>query len=128
MPEFEKLTINLGPVDLGQIELLVDQGFYANRAEFIRIAIQNQLQRHGEVVKEAAARESFVLGAMFVDRAALERARGKGVRLNLRVVGLLSLGEDVEVELAREMIKSIHVRGILRAPPALKAALADRIR
>ena len=128
MPEFEKLTINLGPVDLGQIELLVDQGFYANRAEFIRIAIQNQLQRHGDVVKEAAARESFVLGAMHVDRASLERQRGKGIRLNLRVIGLLSLADDVEPELALEIIKSIHVRGIFRAPPALKAALADRIR
>src|SRR3954469_9481944 len=107
MPDLEKLTINLGPVDLGQIELLVEQGFYANRAEFIRSAIQSQLQRHSDTVKAAAKRDSYVLGALHYDSKALERHREKAVMLNLHVIGLLSLASDVTPALAAETIASV---------------------
>ena len=126
MPEMEKLTINLTPVDLGQIELLVEQGFYSNRAEFIRVAIQNQLAKHADTVKEAAARETYIIGAMALGRSGLERHREAGRRLNISVVGLLSIADDVTPELAREVIQSVKVHGIYRAPAAVKEALADR--
>lgn len=126
MPDFEKLTINLTPVDLGQIELLVEQGFYANRAEFIRSAIQGQLQRHADTVKAAATRNAFVLGALVYDAKTLQRCREQGERLNLHVIGLLSLAGDVTAELAAETIASVRVHGIFRASEAVKAALADR--
>lgn len=128
MPELEKLTVNIGPVDLGQIEVLVAHGFYANRAEFIRLAIQNQLLRHGDTIREVAARDTFVIGALSYGRSALEQLRQSGVRLGIRVIGLLSLGEDVDADLAREVIESVQVRGIFRAPPDVKSALADRTR
>lgn len=127
MPEMEKLTINLSAVDLGRIELLVEQGFYANRAEFIRVAIHDQLQRHTDTIKEVAMRESLVVGAMVVGRAALEHHRKEKERLKLRVVGYAAIADDVTPELARETIESVTVHGIFRASPAVREAIADRI-
>jgi Arc/MetJ-type ribon-helix-helix transcriptional regulator len=126
MPELEKLTINLTPVDLGQIELLVEQGFYSNRAEFIRVAIRDQLAKHADALRETAARQSLVIGAMSINRRALERHRDDGHRVALRVVGYLSIADDVTPELAREVIESVQVRGIFRASREIKDALADR--
>jgi Arc/MetJ-type ribon-helix-helix transcriptional regulator len=126
MAEMEKLTVNLGPVDLGQIELLVEQGFYANRAEFIRAAIQNQLARHGDQVREATTRNSYLMGALSFGRKALEEERREGRRLKLHLVGYLSIAEDVTPELAKATIESLKVLGIFRASPEVKAALADR--
>jgi Arc/MetJ-type ribon-helix-helix transcriptional regulator len=126
MPEMEKLTINLSPVDVGQIELLVAQGFYANRAEFIRLAIHDQLSRYADVVHEATSRRSMVLGALIHDRSSLERVRDAGQRLSLRVVGLLAIRDDVTPALARDTIDSLAVHGVFRASDAVKKALADR--
>ena len=126
MPDLEKLTINLTPVDLGQIELLVEQGFYSNRAEFIRVAIRDQLAKHADVVRETAARETFVIGAMTLGRSSLERQRGAGRRTAVQVIGFLSISDDVTPDLAREVIESVKVRGIFRASAAVKEALADR--
>jgi len=127
MTEMEKLTINLGPVDLGQIELLVEQGFYPNRAEFVRAAVQNQLGKHAENLREAAVRQAYVIGALSMGRSGLEKQRKSGVRSVLRVVGLLSIAHDVTPELALATIESVKVHGIFRASPAVKAALAERM-
>jgi Arc/MetJ-type ribon-helix-helix transcriptional regulator len=126
MPETEKLTINLSPVDLGQIELLVDQGFFANRAEFIRVAIHDELEKHADAVKETSTRQALVIGALVYDRNALEEAKRKKSRLAIRIVGYLSIAADVPVALAREVIESIKVYGIFQAPAEIKTALADR--
>ncbi len=128
MTDMEKLTINLSPVDLGQIELLVEQGFYANRAEFIRVAVRDQLAGHAEQVRETTVRQAAVIGALTYDRRALERARDANQRLALRVVGLLLIDEDVSPELADAAIESVKVHGIFKASKAVKDALADRMR
>jgi len=127
MPELEKLTINLSPVDLGQIELLVTQGFYANRAEFIRVAIHDQLAKHADVVREATTRRAMVIGALTHDRSSLERVRDAGQRLSLRVVGLLVIRDDVPPRLARATIEAVAVHGVFKASDAVKKALADRM-
>lgn len=124
----EKITINLGPVDLGQIDLLVQEGFYANRTDFIRTAIRNQLTTHSEVVKRTVARKTLVLGIEQYSRRDLEAVCAAGQRLEIRVLGLVSIDEDVSPELARDTIDSIEVLGALRASPAVRAALAGRIR
>ena len=124
----EKITINLGVVDLGQIDLLVAEGFYANRTDLIRTAIRNQLDRHAEAVKGSLARKSLELGLRHYSRADLEAAREAGLRLDIRVLGLASIAADVTPELARAAIGSITVLGALHASAAVKAALADRIR
>lgn len=126
MADLEKVTVNLSAVDLGRIELLVEQGFYANRAEFIRLAIHDQLSKREDAVRETTTRQAYVIGALQYGRAALERARDAKKRLALRVVGLLSIAEDVTPELAREVIESVKVRGIFKASPAVKEALRDR--
>src|SRR5258708_2876004 len=126
MADMEKLTVNLGPVDLGQIELLVEHGFYANRAEFIRLAIHDQLSKHTDTVRETTLRQAAVVGAMTYTRRLLEQHRAGKKRLSLRVVGILSIADDVTAELAREVIDSVMVRGIFRASKAVKDALADR--
>ncbi|HYD94933.1 MAG TPA: CopG family transcriptional regulator [Noviherbaspirillum sp.] len=123
----EKITINLGPVDLGQIDLLVQEGFYSNRTDLIRTAIRNQLQLHGDVIRQTVARKSLVLGLQHYSRADLEAVRDAGQTLQIQVLGLASIGADVTPELALATIDSVTVLGALHASPAVKAALAGRI-
>jgi Arc/MetJ-type ribon-helix-helix transcriptional regulator len=125
--ESEKITINLGPIDLGQIDLLVQEGFYSNRTDLIRTAIRNQLQMHGDVIKQTVARKSLVLGLQHYTRADLEAIRDAGQKLQIQVLGLASIGPDVTPELALATIDSITVLGALHASADVKAALAGRI-
>jgi Arc/MetJ-type ribon-helix-helix transcriptional regulator len=122
----EKITINLGYVDLGHIDLMVAEGFYANRTDFIRTAIRQQLDRHGEAAKQSVARKGLELGLLRYTRQDLEAARTAGEMLRIRVLGLASIAADVTPELARATIASVTVLGALHASPAVKAALADR--
>ena len=125
--ESEKITINLGPIDLGQIDLLVQEGFYSNRTDLIRTAIRNQLNQHADVVKQTVARKSLVLGMQHYSREDLERLQAAGQRLQIQVLGLASIASDVSVELALATIESIFVLGSLHASAVLKTALAQRI-
>jgi Arc/MetJ-type ribon-helix-helix transcriptional regulator len=124
----EKITINLGFVDLGQVDLLVQEGFYSNRTDFIRTAIRNQLDRHADVTKQSVARNNVELGLRHFTRADLEQAQAAGQKLDIRVLGLASIADDVSPDLARASINSIQVLGALHASAAVKAALVDRIR
>lgn len=124
----EKVTINLGYVDLGHIDLLVQEGFYSNRTDFIRTAIRNQIDRHGDVVRQAVTRKSVDLGLRHYTREDLEAARNAGQTLHIRVLGLATIAQDVTPELARAAIASVAVLGALHASAAVKAALADRMR
>src|ERR671915_214664 len=125
--ETEKITINLGFIDLGQIDLLVQEGFYSNRTDFIRMAIRNQLATHAETVKQTVARKTLVLGLQRYSRRDLEAVRATGEKLQIQVLGLASIADDVSPELAQATIESIVVLGALRASAEVKAALADRI-
>jgi Arc/MetJ-type ribon-helix-helix transcriptional regulator len=122
----EKITINLGHVDLGHVDLLVREGFYANRTDFIRTAIRNQLDRHADATKRSVARKSLELGLRHYSRDDLEAARAAGETLHVHVLGLASIAPDVTPELARAVVGSVVVPGALHASPAVKAALADR--
>jgi Arc/MetJ-type ribon-helix-helix transcriptional regulator len=126
--ESEKITINLGYVDLGHIDLLVQEGFFSNRTDFIRTAIRNQLSSHGDVLKQTVARRSMVLGLQRYTREDLERVRKAGEQLHIQVLGLASIDDDVPAMLAAQTIASISVLGALRASPTVRAALSDRIR
>ena len=123
----EKITINLGIVDLGQIDLLVQEGFYSNRTDFIRTAIRTHLASHADVVQRTVARRTLVLGVQHYTRRDLEAVRDAGERLQISVLGLASIADDVSPELARATIESVMVLGAFRASPAVKAALAGRI-
>jgi Arc/MetJ-type ribon-helix-helix transcriptional regulator len=124
----EKITINLGYVDLGHIDLMVQEGFYSNRTDFIRTAIRSQLERHADVVKQFTVRKSLDLGLRQYSREDLESARRAGEMLHIQVLGLASIAPDVTPELARATIASVVVLGGLHASPQVKAALADRMR
>ena len=124
----EKITVNLGYVDLGHVDLMVQEGFYSNRADFIRTAIRNQLERHADIVRQATARNSLDLGLRNYTREDLEAAQRAGRMLQINVLGLATIAHDVTPELARATIASISVLGALHATPAVKAALADRMR
>jgi Arc/MetJ-type ribon-helix-helix transcriptional regulator len=125
--ETEKITINLGPVDLGQIDLLVEEGFYSNRTDLIRTAIRNQLATHSQVVNETVTRRALVLGMQHFSKRDLEAARAAGERFDIQVLGLASIAADVSAELALDTIASIVVLGAFHASTAVKAALAGRI-
>ena len=124
----EKITINLGFVDLGHVDLLVRDGFYSNRTDFIRTAIRNQLDRHGDQMRQSIARHRLAIGLTRFSRADLETVRSAGESLTIRVLGLAVIDADVTPELARDTIAAVEVLGALQASPAVKAALADRVR
>jgi Arc/MetJ-type ribon-helix-helix transcriptional regulator len=126
-PESEKITINLGYVDLGHIDLLVEEGFFSNRTDFIRTAIRNQLDRHQEALKQSVNRHKLDLGLRRYSREDLEAARARGERLHIQVLGLAVIANDVPPDLAAETIASIHVLGALQASPAVKVALSGRM-
>jgi Arc/MetJ-type ribon-helix-helix transcriptional regulator len=127
-PADEKITLNLGHVDLGQIDLLVNEGFYANRSDFIRTAIRNQLGVHAEPVRQLVLRKALVLGLQTFTAADLEAALAAGQQLDIRVLGLATITPEVTPELARAAVAQLTVLGALHASPAVKAALADRMR
>ena len=123
----EKITINVGVVDLGEIGLLVREGFYANRTEFVRIAVRAQLAARAVAVEQTIARKTLLLGTRRYSRRELEEMRAEGRKIDIRVLGLASIAEDVSAELARATIASVEVLGSFRASESVKAALADRI-
>jgi Arc/MetJ-type ribon-helix-helix transcriptional regulator len=125
-PDSEKITVNIGYVDLGHIDLLVAEGHYSNRTDCIRTAIRNQLDRHSDVVRQSVTRRSLDLGLRNISRKVLEEARAAGERLELKVLGLVTIADDVTPELARETIGSITVLGAMHASPAVRQALTDR--
>jgi Arc/MetJ-type ribon-helix-helix transcriptional regulator len=125
--ESEKITINLGFVDLGHVDLMVRDGFYANRTDFIRTAIRNQLDRHADVLRQSVGRKTLELGLCHYSRGDLEAVRDRGEMLRINVLGLASIARDVTVELARATIASLTVLGALHASAEVRAALADRI-
>ena len=124
----EKITINVGLVDLGEIDLLVDEGFFTNRTDFIRTAIRRQLATRADAVERTVARRDLVLGSEHLSRAGLEALRDAGQTIELRVLGLATIDDDVTPELATATIASVEVLGAFRAPRAVKAALASRTR
>lgn len=124
----EKITINLGFVDLGHIDLLVSESFYSNRSDFIRTAIRNQLNNHSDVVKQVVSRKMLVLGLQHFSVADLRALQAVQQRLTIRVLGLVTIANDVSPELALATIESLDVLGALHASPAVKAALASRLR
>ncbi len=117
----EKITINLEPVDLGRIDVLVEQGLYSNRTDLIRTAIRNQLARHEAVIDDVVVKQSFAVGVMHFGRGELEQRRADGERLSVRVVGMLHVASDVDASLAQETIESVVVHGVFRAPGDVKA-------
>jgi Arc/MetJ-type ribon-helix-helix transcriptional regulator len=127
-PDSEKLTVNLGFVDLGSIDLLVRDGFYSNRSDFIRTAVRNQLATHADTAKQAASRLTLELGLRTFGRKDLEAVQAAGERLSIRVLGLAVIADDVTPDLAKATIESITVLGALHAPAEVKTALADRLR
>jgi Arc/MetJ-type ribon-helix-helix transcriptional regulator len=126
IPDSEKITVNVGFVDLGRIDLMVRDGFYANRADFIRTAMRNQLDRQDDAVRQSVARRQLKLGLSVYTRQDLEAARDAGKRLDIQVLGLALIANDVTPDLARAAIASVQVLGAFQASPAVKAALADR--
>lgn len=127
-PETEKITINLGYVDLGRIDLLVQEGFYSNRTDLIRTAIRNELAAHSDAVKESVVRHTLELGLRDYSRADLERVKAARETLHIKVLGLVRIASDVTPELALSTIGSISVLGALHASTKVKSALAARIR
>ncbi len=127
MPESEKLTINMGAVDLGKIDLLVEEGLYSNRSDFIRSAVRSQVEKHHFEVAQSVARHSYVVGVLRYDRATLERLKAKGKRVKITSIGLLSFAKDIPADLAAEVIESVRVHGVFQASEPVKAVLADRM-
>ena len=128
MPEAEKITINMNVVDLGKVDLLVSEGFYANRTDFIRTAIRRQLDGRAAAVNDTVERRALTLGTQHFSRRDLEALRDAGRQVELRVLGLATIADDVSPELARATIASVEVLGAFRASRAVKAALASRTR
>lgn len=127
MADSEKITINIGSVDLGRIDLLVEEGFYSNRADFIRTAIRNQLERQSNTVDSIKSRKSMVIGTQIYTNRDLMEKKEANEMVNIRVVGMLILADDITPQLALDTIQSITVHGVFKAPEDVKEALKERI-
>ncbi|MDY0963536.1 MULTISPECIES: CopG family transcriptional regulator [Massilia] len=127
LPDSDKVTVNVGLVDLAQVDLLVDEGFYSNRTDLVRAAIRNLLQQHADVIRQAVVRKRYVMGLHRYSLRELEQVVAQGEQLEINVLGLAVIEDDVPVELAVQAIASIHVLGAFVAAPAVRQALADRI-
>ncbi|NJD58365.1 MAG: CopG family transcriptional regulator [Anaerolineales bacterium] len=127
MPDTEKITINMAAVDLGKIDLLVQEGLYSNRTDFIRTAIRGQLEKHSLEIQQSVTRHSYVVGVLSYNRADLERFKQKNERLKIAVVGLLHFQGDITPELAAEVVENIQVRGVFLASDVVKAAIEGRM-
>jgi len=128
MPDTEKITINLSAVDLGKIDLVVQEGLYSNRTDFIRTAIRNLLDKHNLEIQQSVARHSYVVGVLSYDRSDLEKRKAKGEKLKITILGLLHLHDDISADLASDAIESVKLLGIFIASDAVKTALADRMK
>jgi Arc/MetJ-type ribon-helix-helix transcriptional regulator len=128
MPDSEKITINMSAVDLGKIDLLVQEGLYSNRTDFIRTAIRSQLEKHTFEIQQSVTRHSSIVGVLSYDKNDFEKYKQKGEKLTISIIGLLHLHDDITPELANEVIESLQVRGVFVASEDLKAALADRMK
>jgi len=128
MPDTEKITINMSAVDLGKIDLLVQESLYSNRTDFIRTAIRNLLDKHNFEIQQSVTRNSYVIGALIYDKSDFEKLRSKGVRIKMTIIGFLLLANDISAKLAGEVVESVQVRGIFHASDEVKAALADRMK
>ncbi|HEX7166652.1 MAG TPA: hypothetical protein VF230_06705 [Acidimicrobiales bacterium] len=126
-PPDEKITINLGPVDLGRIDLLVEEGFYGSRTDFIRDAIRRLLDDHKAALSDAAVRKEVTVGFVRLARSELERAVAKKQKLDIRVVGRLEIADDVTPALADKVIERVSVRGSLQAPREVLDRLGERV-
>jgi Arc/MetJ-type ribon-helix-helix transcriptional regulator len=128
MAETEKITINLSVVDLGKVDLLVEQGFYSNRSDFVRTAIRNQLSTHAEIIEQTVVRKHMNVGVSVFTRSGLEKYRANGEKLDIKVVGMVGISKNVTPELALDTIQSLEVHGVLRASKEVKDALAGHIK
>jgi Arc/MetJ-type ribon-helix-helix transcriptional regulator len=128
MPDTEKITINMSAVDLGKIDLLMQEGLYSNRTDFIRTAIRSQLDKHNLEIQQSVARHSYIVGVLSYDRSDLEKRKRKGEKLVITILGLLHLHEDISADLAAEVIQSVKILGIFIASEEVKAALVDRMK
>jgi Arc/MetJ-type ribon-helix-helix transcriptional regulator len=126
MSDTEKITLNLGAVDLGKIDLLVEHGHYSNRTDFIRTAIRSQLEKHTIEVQQAVVRDSFVIGVLTYSKKDFEKFKAKGEKIKMTVMGMLHLDKDIPASLAMEVVESVKVRGIFETSEELKSAIADR--
>jgi Arc/MetJ-type ribon-helix-helix transcriptional regulator len=126
MPDSEKITINMNAVDLGKVDLLVQEGVYSNRTDFIRTAIRNLLDKHTFEIQQSVIRHSYVIGVLTYNQASLERYQAKGERVKIQVIGVLTLDADIAPDLAKATIESIKIRGVFNASQAVKDALAER--
>lgn len=128
MPDTEKITINMNAVDLGKVDLLVQEGVYSNRTDFIRTAIRSQIEKHTVEVQQSILRNSYGIGVFAYERSDLEKYKAKGEKVKFNVVGLLHIAKDVPAALANEVIESVQVRGIFQASDEVKTILTDRIK
>ena len=127
MSDTEKITVNIGIVDLGRVDLLVQEGFYASRADFVRTAIRNQLERQRSTVDSITTRKSMVIGTLSFNRHELDQKREDNEMINVKVIGMFILTDDVTPQLALDTIQSVTVRGVFKAPEDVKEALKDRL-
>ena len=125
MAETEKITINMNVVELGKVDLLVEQGFYSNRTEFIKASIRSQLSTHSQVIEQVVNLKSFVMGVSVFSKSDLEELAASNKKVSIKVIGMLVLSEDIEEELAKQTISSIKVLGVFRASPKVKALFVE---
>jgi len=126
----EKATINIGIMELAQIDLLVENMIYTNRSDFIRTAIRNQLEMHKSDIERLYLQtkansfepESQVQGGIGIYRlrkAALSDAMKSNKKLHIMVMGILLIDKDISPELFEATVESIKIYGKIQAQKSI---------
>jgi Arc/MetJ-type ribon-helix-helix transcriptional regulator len=123
----EKITININTIDLGHIDLLVNEGYYATRTEFIKTAVKKQLDRHEEDTKKLIEQKAkhgdyeLSIGVGGFTKSELERIiQKKEAKIKMIFIGLFITPKDVTLELLEQAVESIKVYGVCRCSQEIK--------
>jgi Arc/MetJ-type ribon-helix-helix transcriptional regulator len=122
----QQLNVTMDAEEIHQVDLMVEQGLYASRKDFLQLAARNLLREHGVEVPRPMTGELKVAGIAVHNRKSLEKLRAAGRQLELNVTGIFRLADDVTPELACAVIKSLTLRGTFEASAEVKATLKDR--
>lgn len=114
----EKVSVNINEEALSKIDLLVEDGFYSNRSDFINRAVDTLLDRENRTVdklleihsKEKINSRQWFVGVQTMGSQYLEKVKEQGVRLRIKGCGVLYFEKDAAQELVFETVEYISPR------------------
>lgn len=119
----EKITINVNTSDLGKIDLLIHEGYYSNRTDFIKSAIKSQVNKHDDeinMILSSKKKKDWFVGVYVLTEDELQALKRYGRKKAIRGMGLLIVDKDVSLDLMKTSISAIETYGVCRCSSEIK--------